>query len=815
MLGRGERVGNYEIVRMLARGGMAVVFLVRQPALDREVVLKRLDLESDDPTLAQRFVQEARLAATLDHQNIVTLFDFFEHDGVPYIAMEYVAGGSLRGLIGRLRMPQVFGVVENILAGLGHAERRGIAHRDLKPENVLLTLRGTAKIADFGIARAYDSLTHRLTASGMAIGTPAYMAPEQALNEPIGPYTDLYALGVMVYEMLAGRPPFDSETPVGVLYRHVHEPPAPLKSLLPHPQPDLCEWVEWLLQKAPHDRPQSAAEAWNALEEIAVTELGAYWRRDAAVTASQDAPTAATAADTTEDGATVRLATGPTARKPTPTPPAPRPRRPRRRARMAAAAAALAGVAGAAAYAALSREEDPPGATPARDAPRHATPYDFDGDGRQELVMALLRARPRGGSTGSGVVLVHRGAKRRPSWSVITEAGAGIGGRPRAEDSFGSGLASADFDGDGRADLAIGTPGKGRVSVLYGLKTPGTQFPASRMGLPEGAREYGFALLARDLDDDGYDDLLVGAPGPQPLQRGTGAIQLLFGGPGGLQRDRTRIIRRPPGRLAGFGTRLRTGDIDRDGDVDLVEGAPDSPDSPGHATYCPGTRRGPLRCGEFAGPGGTSSLAVADVNGDRYMDVVQGDDGAPDQVSGELTTAGEVRLWLGGRRGPRSPPMTISQQSPDVPDSDEPGDRFGAVVEAADMDSDGFAEMIVAAVGEDDSAGRVTVVRGGRSGYATTGHSAFGQDSRGVPGRSAPGVEFGSTLTALRLSDDRRLDVAIAVRGEAADDRVMVVLGGAGVFTPDETETQILSGAGKQVRDPRAGRIRFARGAGT
>ena len=99
-----QQVGNYEIVRMLARGGMAVVYLVRQPALDREVVLKRLDLESDDPTLAQRFVGEARLAATLDHPNIVTLFDFFEDDGVPYIAMEYVAGGSLRTLMGRLQL---------------------------------------------------------------------------------------------------------------------------------------------------------------------------------------------------------------------------------------------------------------------------------------------------------------------------------------------------------------------------------------------------------------------------------------------------------------------------------------------------------------------------------------------------------------------------------------------------------------------------------------------------------------------------------------------------------------------------------------
>src|SRR5215216_1822161 len=190
---------------MLARGGMAVVYLVRQPALDREVVLKRLDLvDGNDPAMAQRFVREAQMAATLDHPNVVTLFDFFEHDGVPYIAMEYVAGGSLRALVGRLELPQVCGVVEGVLAGLRHAEAQAIAHRDLKPENLLLTRRGNVKIADFGIARAYThALTQRLTAPGMAIGTPAYMAPEQATNESLGPSTDLYSLGVIVYELLA------------------------------------------------------------------------------------------------------------------------------------------------------------------------------------------------------------------------------------------------------------------------------------------------------------------------------------------------------------------------------------------------------------------------------------------------------------------------------------------------------------------------------------------------------------------------------------------------------------------------------------
>ena len=315
---------------MLARGGMAVVYLVRQPALDREVVLKRLDLERDDPTLAQRFVLEARMAAALDHPNVVTLFDFFEHDGVPYIAMEYVAGGSLRSLVGTLELPQVLGVLEGTLAGLSHAERHGIAHRDLKPENVLLTRRGNVKIADFGIARAYNALSQRLTITGKAMGTPVYMAPEQAMDDPIGPQTDLYALGVIVYELLAGRPPFEADTPMGVLYCHVHKPPPPLPRSLLQP---VREWVGWLLEKAPADRPQSAGEAWNALEEIAVAELGPYWRRAAAITiptAGHDELPAGDALTSTDEPTTPVTEAAPTLPLAEPEP-EPEPAPPRRR----------------------------------------------------------------------------------------------------------------------------------------------------------------------------------------------------------------------------------------------------------------------------------------------------------------------------------------------------------------------------------------------------------------------------------------------------------------------------------------------------
>ncbi|MEA2134758.1 MAG: eukaryotic-like serine/threonine-protein kinase [Solirubrobacteraceae bacterium] len=811
---------------MLARGGMAVVYLVRQPALDREVVLKRLDLESDDPTIAQRFVGEARLAAKLDHPNVVTLFDFFEHDGVPYIAMEYVAGGSLRSLIGTLELPQVFALLEGALAGLAHAEHHGIAHRDLKPENVLVTPRGNVKIADFGIARAYNALSQRLTVTGRAMGTPAYMSPEQALNEPIGPSTDLYALGVIVYELLAGRTPFDADTPVGVLYCHVHKPPPPLADLAPSAPPAVREWVHWLLAKAPRDRPRSATQAWDALEEIAVAELGPYWRRAAAITAP--GPVLDTIADdaeltTTEESIASPATPKRTPRLPPPTPvavPRPPPSRPRRRLGLVAAAAGVAGA--IAAVVVASQPDEPTARRAAATPPRNAVPYDFNGDGRQELVIALLRASPRGDSQGSGVVLVHEPPHAHPAWRVITEATAGLPGRPRSSDGFGSGLASGDFDHDGWTDLAIGTPGKSRVSVLYGRARGLTggrtqQFAASGLHLPPGAGGYGFVIHARDLDDDGFDDLVVGAPGAprQRAETGTGALQLLFGGNRGLGAARARTIRRPPGATTGFGTRLRVGDIDGDHHADLVEGAPNVPSGPGHASYCPGTARGPRSCRVFGPASGTSSLAVADLNGDHYADIVQGDSAHAQVASGFTAPPGEVRLWLGSRGGPRPSPIRITQNTPAIPGEDEPGDEFGAVVEAGDVDSDGFADIVVGAKRENEGAGRITVIRGGRSGYATTGNSSFDQDRPGVPGNAEPDAEFGGALTILSLTGDRRLDVAIAAQGRhAADERVMVVHGGPGVFAPDETRTSTLAGVASLVHAPRGGRIRLARMSG-
>ena len=194
---------------------MASVYLARQRDLERFVALKELrSLRTSDPTVARRFLREARVAGSLTHPSIVTVHDYFEHDGVPYIAMEYLARGSLRAFMRRLTLARIGGVLESVLAGLAHAERSGVVHRDIKPENLLVTDEGGVKIADFGIAKATNVVDGGalVTKAGLTVGTPNYIAPEQAMARALGPWTDLYSLGVATFEMLVGRTPFAETT---------------------------------------------------------------------------------------------------------------------------------------------------------------------------------------------------------------------------------------------------------------------------------------------------------------------------------------------------------------------------------------------------------------------------------------------------------------------------------------------------------------------------------------------------------------------------------------------------------------------------
>jgi serine/threonine protein kinase len=278
------QVGDYEVRTELGdRGGMAVVHHATQSRLGRPVALKQVELRGGGE-LVERFVREARRAGSLNHPNIVAVLDVFEHDDVPYIAMEYLERGSLRPWVGALSRPQILGVLEGVLAGLAHAHDHGIVHRDIKPENLLVTADGRVKLTDVGIARAYDKVTLRLTGPGMTVGTPAYMAPEQALGQDVGPWTDLYATGVVAYELLLGRLPHDdSATPVAALRRHVSEPPRAPRELDPHFDPRLAVWLEEMLAEDPRDRPREAREAWEQLEELALALHGPLWRRGARI----------------------------------------------------------------------------------------------------------------------------------------------------------------------------------------------------------------------------------------------------------------------------------------------------------------------------------------------------------------------------------------------------------------------------------------------------------------------------------------------------------------------------------------------------
>ncbi len=185
-------VGRYTIVREVGRGGTAIVYLARQTDLARDVALKELAaFHAAKPAIVERFLRESRLTGGLNHPNVVTVHEYLEHDGTAYIAMEYFERGSLRPLVRTLTLPQIAGVLDGLLAGLAHAESRGIVHRDLKPENVMVTTDGGVKITDFGIAKALATAGRSLTVSGTTVGTPEYMAPEQALGETLGPWTDL------------------------------------------------------------------------------------------------------------------------------------------------------------------------------------------------------------------------------------------------------------------------------------------------------------------------------------------------------------------------------------------------------------------------------------------------------------------------------------------------------------------------------------------------------------------------------------------------------------------------------------------------
>jgi serine/threonine protein kinase len=263
--------GRYVLGESLGSGGMGEVYLAHDGVLERNVALKVLRSQyAGDEEFAERFRREARSAASLSHPNIVQVYDRGEaEDGTSYIAMEYVPGGTLKEQIGRrapFRDREAAAVGAQIADALEAAHERGVIHRDIKPQNVLVTALGNLKVTDFGIARAASAVTS--SASGAIFGTAGYISPEQALGEPVGPASDLYSLGVVLYEMLTGELPFTADNSIAVCMKHVNEPPLPPKILNPDIPDGMNALVLMLLAKHPTDRYESALELMTDLERV-------------------------------------------------------------------------------------------------------------------------------------------------------------------------------------------------------------------------------------------------------------------------------------------------------------------------------------------------------------------------------------------------------------------------------------------------------------------------------------------------------------------------------------------------------------------
>jgi len=274
----------YSIEQELGGGGMSRVFLARETALERRVVVKVLPRELTGGVNVDRFRREIVLAAQLQHPHIVTLLSTGQVGGVPYYTMPYEEGRSLRSHLrehGPLPIGETVGILGDVAKALAFAHERGVIHRDIKPDNILLC-GGAAVVSDFGIAKAVSDSKdsppptvtgESLTQIGMSVGTPTYMAPEQAAADPDVDFrADIYSFGVMAYEMLAGRPPFCDLSPRKLLAAHLSQPPEPILARRPDTPPALADLVMRCLAKEPADRPQRASDLVRVLEIVQAGE---------------------------------------------------------------------------------------------------------------------------------------------------------------------------------------------------------------------------------------------------------------------------------------------------------------------------------------------------------------------------------------------------------------------------------------------------------------------------------------------------------------------------------------------------------------
>src|SRR5690242_8530854 len=270
-----QRFGRYELVREIGRGAMGVVYEALDPTIARKIALKAIRFDGIGTTAdeaARRFKNEARAAGGLNHPNIVTVYDAGEDNGILYLAMEFIEGSTLEALIRQQRTiatAQTIDIIRQVCAGLDFAHAKGIVHRDIKPGNIMLAGNRVVKITDFGIARAGEAMT----ITGQVVGTPNYMSPEQVLGKPLDGRSDLFSVGVILYEMVTGERPFEGQSITTIMYKIVHETPIPPRKLDATIHPGLSAVVEKALSKSTEDRFPNGDALARALQDYKTASL--------------------------------------------------------------------------------------------------------------------------------------------------------------------------------------------------------------------------------------------------------------------------------------------------------------------------------------------------------------------------------------------------------------------------------------------------------------------------------------------------------------------------------------------------------------
>jgi serine/threonine-protein kinase len=276
----GRTLNDFHVLRRLGEGGMGQVYLAEQISLKRKVALKILRSEmASNPTALQRFEHEAMAVAKATHANIVQVYAIGEDQGVRYMALEYVEGRNLREFLakkGPPDLPIALSIIRQVAAALQRASELGIVHRDIKPDNILLTRKGEVKVADFGLSRVLDGdqPAVNLTQSGVTMGTPLYMSPEQVEGKTVDVRTDIYSFGATCYHMLAGHPPFQGETAFEVALQHVQAQPQPLAEVRPDLPEPVCAIVHKMMAKDPAQRYQTGREILKDLSALRLSKTG-------------------------------------------------------------------------------------------------------------------------------------------------------------------------------------------------------------------------------------------------------------------------------------------------------------------------------------------------------------------------------------------------------------------------------------------------------------------------------------------------------------------------------------------------------------